>query len=355
MIKGITHDIDGLSLGNVTWRGKISTGYAPGEAPGGNNRGPQQAGFFRVMREEVTKVDIPGTDGESTMKSSWKLNAAMQKLFQDMVKADKPTLLQFTCMYRTPEELWDSFVGMYSKGGLICRSNGENSVAEQATVDMDGKKSWAPRVSKTANGTTTNCQLKNCPDFIAGKCMLHGRLRVFPQFDLSINPYRFDTQSEQSIVQIESMLNQVWFMLGRSHALRCQEAGVQIADNGLLGTQWFLQMTASTNSRGSTNYIVKILPSKALQSYIMEPIKKSLTEMSASYLKGETVGFLESTAAQPLAIASPESVDGDGPSDLAIEKEIDSVEVNIAASIEDARVVDDKADDLASAADALIG
>lgn len=291
MIRGITHDVDDVLIGRETWRGKISTGYAPGEAPGGKNRGPEQAHFLRIMRKVSETLSIPGST-ETTRADKWVLNAPIQKLLEGEAKSEQPTLMRFTCMYRTPDEMWESFVGMFAAGGLTCKSNGLGTAAFRAKIDAEGTKHWEPYHSRNAEGNdTTECQLKSCPDFISGKCKLHGRLKVYPNIDLSMTPYRYDTTSEGAIAQIESMLHRVWSMLRTSHIIRCQTAGKKLKFDGLLGTQWVLNVIQFKGSHG-INSNVELQPGTSLQKYIMAPIQEELTKVQQAQVAGKDATFM---------------------------------------------------------------
>lgn len=300
MIKGITHDIDGVINTSESFRGKISTGYAPGEAPGGKNSGPISSGFFRILREEVTTMTVPGSTETKQIKK-WIVNAPMQGILNQLDGKDKPTLMAFTCMFQDPSQLWETYMGKFLKSGLVCKSQGLDTIAEEAVFDAEGNKSWRPRKTTLPDGTVTNkCQLQDCPDYKNKECKPHGCIKVFPQFDLSTSPYKFETQSEIAIKQIEAMLNRIWSLLKTSHAIRCREANEQLEFDGMLGTQWFLRIRSVKTSHGSA-FITELLPSKALNNFIMTPIRSELERMQKLQLEGKSAAMISAGTA---AIAS---------------------------------------------------
>lgn len=149
--------------------------------------------------------------------------------------------------------------------------------------------------------STCNCMLQQCPDYIKGECKPHGVLKVFPQFDLATSPYKFETQSEIAIKQIEAMLSRIWNLLKTSHAIRCRN-GEQVQFDGMLGTQWFLRVKSVQTSKGSA-FVVELVPSKSLNSYIMTPIKAELERVQKLQLEGKAASIIDSQQAAA-AIAS---------------------------------------------------
>lgn len=287
MIKGLTHDIDGIANIREDYKGKISTGYAPYEAPPNfDNPGPMSSDHFRVLREETKSVQIPGTD-RSKQIQKWKDNTPMQGILNGLAKSDKPQILAFTSMYKTPDEFWYSYVGKYAKSGLQCKSQGEGTVAEEAYLDTNNAKCWRKRefVNAKTGEITNTCPYRECPDYQAKACTSHGTLKIFPQFDLSPFPYRYDTQSEGTIASIEFTLHKMWEYLQASHYIRCRDAGQQLPFEGFIGSQWFIRMKKQTGAKGE-NYVVKLLPSKALSEYIMGPIKSEVLRLQQSQKTG---------------------------------------------------------------------
>ena len=70
MIKGLTHELDGTPNRTTRYRGKISTGFAPGEGPN-KAKHPIAAGFFRMLKEVTRTVKVG--KGQEAIKE-WVLN-----------------------------------------------------------------------------------------------------------------------------------------------------------------------------------------------------------------------------------------------------------------------------------------
>lgn len=300
MIRGITHSLDGVINANETWRGKISTGYAPGEGPNKDNY-PTAAGFFRIMREESRVV-------HGIVIKEWKTNTP----FQDILGKDPvnrttpktPCVIEFTCMYRNPEELWDSYMAKYGEAGLLCKSNGEGTVASCLVVEDDMSRHWVNRSFEIDGKACEYCVGDKCPDAASKLCKPHGTLKVFPKFDLSTSPYRFDTTSVNSIIQIEAMLERIWSLLQAAHAIRQREEP-NVEFNGLLGTQWFL-VHKQIKSGGKNVYITNLLPGKSLQEFIMKPIRQNLDNIQKMQLQGKTTVALDAPKNTAIAMDQPD-------------------------------------------------
>ena len=306
-IRGLTHDLDGTIVANETWRGKISVGYAAGEGPEKLNR-PSPAKHFRVLRQENSLVH-----GQTI--TNWKENVEMQGLLARdplNVKTPKlPCIIEFVSMYRTPDELWNSYLGKFGTSGLQCRSHGEGTKASMLVVEGETRH-FEDRCFDTPKGRVDYCIGDKCPDYISEDCCAHGQLKVFPKFDISTSPYRFDTTSINTIIQVEAMLDRVWNLLQTSHAIRVKltpPGEPEPVFTGLMGTQWFLQHKA-TISGGKRCFVTELKPGKSLMEFIMMPIRGELAQVQASQLKGKVAVIGQATNAAQLGYDNPMSDDG---------------------------------------------
>jgi hypothetical protein len=145
LIKGLTHDEEsGLSQMVVKYHGKISTGWAPQEGPNKKNA-PAAAGFFRILKE-VTKTERVGNTPETVAVKYWVLNEPIQKSLEKTVKDQRPRRVEIISLYKTPQEMWDSHLAMYSSSeGLLCKSHGKGENAKYLTFDPDGGRQWIDR------------------------------------------------------------------------------------------------------------------------------------------------------------------------------------------------------------------
>ena len=267
MIKGLTHDENGV-LNRVTkYKGKISTGYAPGEGPNKENH-PTPAGFFRIL-QEVTKSQRAPSGKVLTIKS-WILYEKMQNLLEKSNEGDKmPRSLEIVLLDRTVESMWESCLAMFSSSdGLVCKSHGEGTVA-RFLQKGSGERVWVEREFDGVKG----CPYKNCPDFKAGKCKVLGLLKCWPSFDLSPNPYRLETRSINTIIGIESALTDMSNLLQAAHAVKQQEASKELPFDGFFGVRAVL-LHQKIKSGGREVFVTNLYPTPEFNNMVMEPIKR---------------------------------------------------------------------------------
>lgn len=268
MIKGLTHGTDGVLNSVTKYKGKISTGYAPNEGPNRHNY-PTACGFFRMLKEVTETVRV---SGENHVKKAWKLNESIQTALCKTINSDTPRKLDLTCLFRTPRELWESSLAMYSStDGLVCKSSGEGTIAKKLEFNDKGERVWTEREFEGIKA----CPYKDCPDFKAKKCMPIGLMKVFPDVDLSTNPYRFETRSINTILGIESDLDKMWNLAGAAHAIKCKEAKKDLRFEGFFGAKMSL-IHRKIKSGGREVYISEIRPSDEFAASLMMPIQRGI-------------------------------------------------------------------------------
>jgi len=302
MIRGMTHDEDGL-LNHVTrYRGKISTGYAPMEPPNTNNH-PVPCGFFRVLRE-VTENQKIGASKKEVVIKKWILNQPVQRALETQNKnGETPRILEFVCLHHSPEDIWESSMSMFSSTeGLLCRSHGIGTPASYLTFGADHERIWVDRQFDGVPG----CAFKRCPDNASGKCKPIGLMKIFPLVDLSTMPYRFETRSINTIIGIESSIKDLWTLLKAAHTIRQMEAKKDLPFDGFFGSKLFL-VHRKIKSGGRDVFVTDLYPSPDFSTMVMEPIKRGLEEKkSRAMLSGVegTMSILEQAASRLLS--SPE-------------------------------------------------
>jgi len=321
LIKGLTHDKDGIINQITKYRGKISAGFAAGEGSNNTNH-PVAAGFFRML-VEITKTKRVGTAQTPEAVKEWVLNKDVQEALEKHNNGSKsPRCLQVVSLYKTIEEMWESSLSMYSKTeGLLCKSYGENTPAKFLEFDPDGKRKW---VTREFNGNT-GCPYKECPDFKAGKCKHVGLLKCFPSIDLNPNPYRFETRSINTIMGIESALNQLWSLTCAAHAVKQQEADKSIPFEGLFGAE-FMLIHKKVKSGGKDVFITDLKPSPKFTAMIMEPIKRGFLKKSKSALlpgaQGEVNMLVNAGAKLIESVGDNADLDTPVPMELDDQKEL---------------------------------
>lgn len=297
MIKGLTHDQDGILHKITKYSGKISTGYSSGEGPNKENH-PVACGYFRML-SEVVKTSRIGASNKMISKKEWVLNESVQKSLEEQNKNSKtPRRIEHVVLFKTPEEMWDSTLSMYSSGdGLICQSHGEGTPAKYLQFTPDGEREWVFREFDGKKG----CVYKECPDFKTNKCKPIGLMKVFPMVDLSPNPYRFETRSINTIIGIESSLQDLWTLLNASHHIKQMEAGHELPFDGLFGSRLYLAHR-KIKSGGREVYITDLLPTPSFTQMVMEPIRRWLDQRQSNALLpgGGTMDSLLSGASQKL-------------------------------------------------------
>jgi len=304
LIKGLTHNEEG-DLNKVTiYKGKISTGYAPNEPPNSNNY-PMACGFFRMLRETV-KTERVGPKKIETITKKWVLNEVAQKaLEKDLPKPNNtPRRIKIISLFKTPQEMWESSLSMYSNtDGLLCKSQGAGTVAKNLKFGSNGEREWVDR----------DCLYHGCPDFKGGKCKPMGMLKCFPAVDMATNPYRFETRSINTIIGIESALQDLWNLLRAAHSVKEMEAGKQLSFDGFFGMEMYL-IHRKKKSGGRDVFVTELKPTEKFNDLVMEPIKRGLANNASKsqMIGGEGhVSMLES-AGQKLLESNTET-DPDGP------------------------------------------
>lgn len=306
MIRGMTHGVDGV-LNHVTkYRGKISTGYGPKEAPNNENH-PVACGFFRMLKE-INETQTIGASKKVVVIKRWITNQIAQEALIKQNKDSKtPRLLEFVCLHHSPEDIWESCMAMFSgTDGLLCRSNGEGTPAKFLTFGEGGARIWIDRKFNNKPG----CAYKNCPDFCSGKCKPLGLLKVFPTCDLSTMPYRFETRSINTIIGLESYLKDLWTLLNAAHTIRQIEAGEKLPFDGFFGAKLCL-VHRKIKSGGREVFVTDLFPTADFNTLVMEPIKRGLEQKKNMAMIAGAAGsmpLLEQAAENLLAAPQDSSV-----------------------------------------------
>jgi len=276
MIKGLTHSEDG-ELNKITkYKGKISTGYAPGEGPNHENY-PVPAGFFRILKEVIHNKRI-GKEQQIVGIKEWLLNEPVQKVLEQSCNNNpQPRRIEIICLYRDFSEMWESSLGMYSSTeGLLCKSHGVGTKAKYLTFPTSATRLWVQR----------DCLYEECSDFKSGKCKPMGLLKCFPSIDLAPNPYRFETRSINTIIGLESSFYDLMILIRAAHMVKQLEAKKELPFDGLFGAKLFL-IHRKIKSGGKNVFITDMEPTPDFAESIMEPIKRGLAaKFSQSRLPG---------------------------------------------------------------------
>ncbi len=281
MIKGLTHNKDGVLHHSVRYRGKVSTGYSPGEPPNQANH-PVPAGFFRMLKE-VTETQKIGASKREVVVKKWIENKSAQDALKKQNKeSSTPRILEFVSLFHSPEDFWESCLAMFSSTeGLLCKSHGEGTPAKYLTFDGDSRV-WVDRQFEGTPG----CKYKDCPDFASGKCKVLGLMKIFPTCDLSTMPYRFETRSINTIIGIESALQDLWMLLRAAHSIRQIEEGKELPFDGFFGSKLFL-VHRKIKSGGREVFVTDLFPTPDFNTTVMEPIKRGLEQKkNRALLKG---------------------------------------------------------------------
>ena len=319
MIKGLTHDHEnGLPNMIIKYKGKISAGYAAGEGPN-NKKHPIAAGFFRVLKEVTTSKRIPNSKDLAVQKK-WVLNEEIQALLEaSNNKSKTPRRMKIVCLHKTPDEMWESSLAMYSSSeGLMCKSHGEGTNARFLTFTADGDREWVDRTFEGKKG----CPYKKCPDFKDKKCKAIGLLKCFPAIDCSPNPYRFETRSINTIIGIESALLQFLNLLQVAHRVKQREANTELPFDGFFGATLCLTHR-KVKSGGREVFITDLMPTVEFIKLVMEPIKRGLkfqVKQASIAGAGGSVSLLEE-AGQKL-LDAPEIEEDAVPMDIEGERDI---------------------------------
>ena len=306
MIKGLTHNQDGVLNMVEKYRGTISAGYAPGEGPN-KQRHPVAAGFFRMLKE-VTETKRIGGEEKTVIIKSWVLNNDIQTKLEQTLKNKMPRRIELVSFYKTADEMWESCLAMFSSSeGLMCKSHGTGTNARQLTFTPDGDRLWIDREFDGVKG----CTYEKCPDYISKKCKPLGMLKCFPTIDLTPNPYRFESRSLNTVMGIESSLAKLWNLLNVAHAIKQKEANKPLKFDGFFGAKLYL-VHKKTKSGGREVFISDLLPTESFIAEVMEPIKRGL-EMKSKQAKltasNETVSLLEMAESSLLESGINDTVD----------------------------------------------
>jgi hypothetical protein len=276
LIKGITHDEDGNLQKITKYKGKLSTGYAPNEHPNTTNS-PKAAGFFRILKEQTTSKRI-GASQKMVVNKDWVLNEPIQKFLVDSLPGclEQPRRIEIVCLFKSIPDMWESSLSMFNSDGLVCKSNGLGTNAKLLEIDPSGNRKWVDREFDGKKG----CAFRECPDHKAGKCKPHGLLKCFPAIDMSTNPYRFETGSINTIIGIESSLQNLEMLLGAAHAVKQMEADEPLHYDGFFGAKLYL-VHRKIKSGGRDVHITDLLPTEEFTETVMAPIKRGLDKRKA--------------------------------------------------------------------------
>jgi hypothetical protein len=272
MIKGLTHDVESGVINRVIrFRGKISAGYAPNEPPNKNSY-PMPCGFFRFLKKVLKPIVL---NGVTTHVQEWTLDQEMQSL---LTKANKgstnPRRIEAVCMFPTPEEMWDSYMGKYSAtAGLLCKSNGKDSVAMQIVQKGDSRV-WEPRLFNGKPG----CPYDQCPDFKAKACKCVGILHVYPTIHDALNPYQYTTRSVNSVLNIESALNTM-YNIQRS-VYQSVNGKIDEYFTGLAGLTYTL-VHSKIKSGGRDVFVTQIEFSEQFSNFAMRLLRENAQKQQA--------------------------------------------------------------------------
>ena len=266
MIKGLTHDKDGVANKVTKYKGKIGTGWGPGEGPN-KKKSPIATGYFMFMRSDT--VDIKGSTKDFEV-TKWLLDTQFQDALekQNTLKGKnqnkKPRLMKIICYDATPELMWDSYLGKFKTDGLHCRSHGEGTVAKRLRFDSKGAREWY----------TQTCPYKECPDFINKECTPRGTLKLYPAINPTPpNPYRMDTTSINTIMALENGFNDIYNLAMTSHKCRCMIADEELPFDGLLLSELLL-VHKKISSGGFEPFITEVYPTPGQRDIWMGPIKE---------------------------------------------------------------------------------
>ncbi len=292
MIVGLTHNAETKEQNKIVkYKGKISTGWAPGEGPGKFNY-PRSSGFFRMLKEVNETIRV-GVKQEKKTQRKWVTNEPVQAALEATCNGSKePRRLEIVSMYSGITEIWESSLAWFSGGdGLVCQSQGRGTTAKMLEI-QGGERRWIDRP----------CMFQDCPQYIEKKCCVLGRLKCFPSVDFAINPYRFETKSINSIIGIESNLVDLFRLTKAAHIARQYEAGKLLPFDGLFGAKLMLVLR-KMKSGGKEIYCTDLMPSPEFNEMIMEPVKRGLaTKAKMSRMIGEagSMSLLENAQANIL-------------------------------------------------------
>ena len=283
MIKGLTHSADGVLNSIVKYKGKISAGWQANEGPNKKNS-PAACGFFRFMKQiNVNRV----VNGKNEVYQEWAHDAETQKkLIAENNGSATPRILEFMCMYQTPDMIFESFMAKFSQSdGILCKSFGAGTTPTQLVIDAKGGREWKPR---QFNGKA-ECPYDECPDYTCKpqKCKEMGVLKVFPLSDLSAMPYRFETRSKNTILAIGSSLDSMYNLAKAAWLVQCKEAGKRLPFEGLFGIKMRL-VHKQIKSGGNEVFITQVEPGQGFSASIMNIIKRGIEGKQKAALIGSS-------------------------------------------------------------------
>jgi len=259
MINGLTAKNGQVSLSSKPeFKGKISTGFAPGEGSNKTNY-PKAAGFFRMMRKTIRKERLKNSQ-RMVDKTVWVENKDIQNAI-DSKSNGTPRILKCISFAAEPEQMWHSNLMMFNgKNEIVCTSCGEGCIAD-FYKQQDGQRVKVDR----------ECKYKECPDYKSGACKENGMMVVWPEADMDpLTPYKFTTRSINTIIAIETMLYRLYQQIKFAHIVACQKN----PDNppvfmGLNGMRFILKHEEAV-SGGRNVWVTKLLPSKQTQQLIRD-------------------------------------------------------------------------------------
>jgi len=269
MINGITHN-DGILNRVSKYRGKISTGLDAGQE--GNETNHMVAlGYFRICKEKIETKK--GTGNKEFAIKTWITNEEIQKKLEIANTPEgapvckHPRMIKIVSFYKDVIDMWESFLAMYSSSdGLICKGYGKKSKAKRLNFNDKGEREWREM----------ECMHENCPDYQAKKCRAMGILKCFPSVDLIPSlPYRLETRSINTILAIETGLNDIQYMILAAHRIQEIESKKELPFDGFFLKEMML-LHKKIKSGGREVFITEIQPAKTLIEEIMGPITRMM-------------------------------------------------------------------------------
>lgn len=283
MIKGLTHNAEDGVINKITkFKGKISAGWAPNEGPNKKNA-PMASGFFRLLKQVIVKRRV---NQQEKQFQEWAENEEIQNALVEANGGNKqPRKIEFMCLFKTPQELWEAYLGKFSDTeGLLCKSYGQGTEPIELKYDEKGNRVRQPRMFDGK----AECPYKECPDYKKKLCKEVGQLKVFPLVDLSTNPYQFTTRSINTIMAINSSLDDMYNLAKAAHAIRCQETGKQIPFDGLFGVKMIL-VHRKIKSGGRDVFVTQIEPSAEFAKSVMSVVKRGIERKQLAAASGDSL------------------------------------------------------------------
>lgn len=324
-INGFTHEDGKMVQPRLQFKGKISTGFAPGEGAN-NTKYPQACGYFRILKTATIRKTVPGS-GDIRDFTKWVLNEPVQAELEKITKSNKPTMLPCISMVYEPKQMWDSYLAWYNgNNDLVCKGYGKDTVASFLT-EKDGKRVRVDR----------QCKYKQCPDYIEGKCAERGDMVVWPKVDFNpLQPYKLTTGSLGTISFIESMLNKIYAQLRVVHAVKCGGMKNPPPFKGLFGMKFILKHE-KTKSGGRDVYITKVVLPESVEKLMGAPMltlvesENPAALLNKAYDEAKAITYQESDGAVSISIGEIEDPDhSDAPHDSGDADSFDADTVQVA-------------------------